>query len=91
MKSRAFAAGVLSFLVLAGGGLPRAFAGEQGQTETVCAAYRSDLLKARASLARGDRAEAIAALRRALASVDGCLEAGNESARLASGGRDLKD
>lgn len=90
MKPLAFAAVMLSFLVLGGGGVPRAFGEEQGQAETGCPAYRSDLLDARASLARGDRAGAIAALRRALETVDTCLDATQGGGRVASRERELQ-
>ena len=83
MKPLALAAAVLSLLVLGESGVPRAFAEGQGQPETGCSTYRSDLLDARASLVRGDRAGAIAALRRALETVDTCLESHGE-ARVAS-------
>lgn len=90
MKPLAFAAAVLSFVVLGEGVVPTAFAEEQGQAEAGCPAYRSDLLDARASLTRGDRAGAIAALRRALGTVDTCLEATQGRGRVASRERELQ-
>lgn len=83
MKTLAFAAAVLSLLVLGASGVPKAFAEGQDQAQTGCSTYRSDLIDARASLVRGDRAGAIAALRRALKTVDTCLESHGE-ARVAS-------
>lgn len=90
MKPLAFAAAVLSFVVLGGSGVPTAFAEGQGQAETGCPTYRSELLDARASLTRGDRAGAIAALRRALETVDTCLEATQGGGRVASRERELQ-
>ncbi len=90
MKPRVFTAAVLSFLVLGGGGVQWAFAEERSKTESGCA-YRSDLLETRASLARGDRAGAITALRRALETMDTCLEASHGGARVAARERELKN
>ncbi len=91
MKPLALAAAVLSFVVLGGGAAPKAFAEGRSQTEAGCPAYRSDLLDARASLTRGDRAGAIAALRRAREALDTCSEAAHGAARFASRGRGLQD
>lgn len=57
---------------LAGSGVAVAGASADGSAEVDCPAYRELLLHARADLLKGDRASAIALLRRVRAALDDC-------------------